>query len=44
MARDGQLGTDGSGIYSYLSPVSPVSPSLNAGDSRESDPVQADLD
>ena len=50
MARDGQLGTDGSGVYSYLSPVSPVSPSLNAGDSsdtgdsRESDPVQADLD
>jgi hypothetical protein len=50
MARDGQLGTDGSGVYSYLSFVSPVSPSPNAGDrgdrgdSRESDTAQDELD
>ena len=32
MARDGQLGTDGSGVYSYLSPLSPVSPESDSDD------------
>ena len=51
MARDGQLGTDGSGVYSYLSPMSPVSPSPGEGDSGDrsdssesDDPVQDELD
>jgi hypothetical protein len=36
MAKDGQLSTDGSGVYSYPSPLSPVSPESDSGDRSDS--------